>query len=197
MSRKRERDAGPTPVALEEPAPPATDEAERRALSLLEHVAATPGSQGAGAVTDATPAGLAATALLRPAIVRTAQPVGVAGGAVRVRVRGVEGEICAELAPGVERELVEQAVRNGDRVVLECAADEPPAVVGVLQTRSPREVVVKGAKIHLEAEEELLLRAGRGAMRIRRDGDIELVGSRIAAMSRGLFRLVGRVLRLN
>ena len=34
-------------------------------------------------------------------------------------------------------------------------------------------------------------------MRIREDGDVEIVGSRIAAMSRGLFRLVGRVLQLN
>jgi hypothetical protein len=39
--------------------------------------------------------------------------------------------------------------------------------------------------------------AGRGAIRIRGDGDIEIVGSRISAASRGLFRLVGRILRLN
>jgi hypothetical protein len=70
-------------------------------------------------------------------------------------------------------------------------------VVGVLQTRIPRELTLKADKIHIDARHELLLRSGRGAMRIRQDGDVELVGSRISAMSRGLFRLVGRVLRLN
>ena len=49
----------------------------------------------------------------------------------------------------------------------------------------------------IEAEREILIRSGRGAMRIREDGDIEVVGSRISTMSRGLFRIVGRVLRLN
>jgi len=29
------------------------------------------------------------------------------------------------------------------------------------------------------------------------DGDVEVVGSRILTMSRGLFRILGRVLRLN
>ena len=43
----------------------------------------------------------------------------------------------------------------------------------------------------------MFLRSGRAALRMRGDGDVELVGSRIATMSRGLYRLVGRVLRLN
>ncbi|MEZ4311015.1 MAG: hypothetical protein R3F14_23480 [Polyangiaceae bacterium] len=43
----------------------------------------------------------------------------------------------------------------------------------------------------------MLLRAGRAALRLREDGDVELVGSRISAASRGLFRIVGRILRLN
>ncbi len=70
-------------------------------------------------------------------------------------------------------------------------------VVGVLQTKIPTELILKAKKLHLEGEQEVLLRSGRGAMRIRQDGDVEIVGSRIAAMSPGLFRLVGRVLRLN
>ena len=49
----------------------------------------------------------------------------------------------------------------------------------------------------IDAAEELVLRAGRAALRLREDGDVELVGSRISAASRGLFRLVGRILRLN
>ena len=49
----------------------------------------------------------------------------------------------------------------------------------------------------LKAWREVLIWAGRAALRIREDGDVELVGSRILTMSRGLFRIVGRVLRLN
>ena len=36
-----------------------------------------------------------------------------------------------------------------------------------------------------------------GLADVDEDGDVEMVGSRIVSMSRGLYRLVGRVLRLN
>jgi len=137
------------------------------------------------------------SAVLAGVAMRTAVVVRVKGRVVALRCRGVEGEVDAELAPGVAREVVAQAAKNGDAVVVECAPDGPPLVVGVLQTRVPRELKIKAQKIHIEGEQEVLLRSGRGAMRVRSDGDVELVGSRISAMSRGLFRLVGRVLRLN
>jgi hypothetical protein len=70
-------------------------------------------------------------------------------------------------------------------------------IVGVVQTRVPREVTLKASTITLEAEREILLRAGRSALRLREDGDVELVGSRIVTASRGLLRLVGKMLRLN
>ncbi|MCA9622723.1 MAG: hypothetical protein KC731_27075, partial [Myxococcales bacterium] len=89
------------------------------------------------------------------------------------------------------------AVERGERVVVEQVGDEAPVVVGLLQTQTAEALVLKAKKIHIEGEQEVLIRSGRGAMRIRQDGDVELVGSRISAMSRGLFRLVGRVLRLN
>ncbi len=53
------------------------------------------------------------------------------------------------------------------------------------------------ATVHIEGEREVLLRPGSGAVRVREDGDIEIMGSRIGAASRGLFRLVGRILWLN
>jgi hypothetical protein len=67
----------------------------------------------------------------------------------------------------------------------------------VLQRRLPSTVQLTGQTVVIDAERELLLRAGRAAIRLRDDGDIEMVGSRIMTMSRGLFRIVGRVLRLN
>jgi len=121
----------------------------------------------------------------------------VAGRRVMLRCRGIEGEVEATLAPEVDRQLIEEAVRQRSAVVIECSPSDTPLVVGVLQTRIPEQLNLKASKIHIDATEELLLRSGRAAMRLRADGDVELVGSRISTMSRGLYRLIGRVLRLN
>jgi len=114
-----------------------------------------------------------------------------------VQVRGIEGELSAELAPGVSPAIIEQAVTTGNAVLLECAGGAAPLVVGVLQTKMPDELHVRARRVELEADEEIVLRSGHGALRIRQDGEVEIVGSRISALSRGLFRLVGRILRLN
>jgi hypothetical protein len=70
-------------------------------------------------------------------------------------------------------------------------------IVGVIQTRSPSDIKWSANTIEIEAKRELLLRSGRAALRLREDGDVELIGSRIHAASRGLFKIVGRILRLN
>lgn len=128
---------------------------------------------------------------------RTALVVRVAGRSARVKLRGARDEIEAAIAPDVERELVEEAAAQGGAVLVEVDGEGEALVVGVVQTRRPREVRVTGDKVIVEAEREVLLRAGRAALRLREDGDVELVGSRISAASRGLFRIVGRILRLN
>ncbi len=167
--------------------------ADSRLEELLEKVADTVVAQPVEQPQAAAGAGAA----LAGVAMRTATVVRLKGQLVALRCRGVADEVEAELAPGVAREVVAQAAKNGDAVVVECAPQGPPLVVGVLQTRVPREITIKAQKVHIEGEQEVLLRSGRGAMRVRSDGDVELVGSRISAMSRGLFRLVGRVLRLN
>lgn len=144
-----------------------------------------------------TPKPASASDALMGVAMRTAVPIGIIDRSVSLRVRGIQEPVMGTLAPGVSAEVVERAADNGDAVVLECLPDTPPLVVGVLQTQIPETLTLKAKKLHLEGEEEVLVRSGLGAMRIRQDGDVELVGSRIAAMSRGLFRLVGRVLRLN
>lgn len=178
-----EREADPIEVA----------DADKRLDELLEKVA-YPAREDALREQAATPHEKGS---LMGVAMRTATPIAVRGLAVELRVRGVAETVTGELASGVSPELVALAAKNGDAVVLECVPDAPPLVVGVLQTRVPEELVLQARAVRIEADQELLLRSGRGAMRIRRDGDIELVGSRISALSRGLFRLVGRVLRLN
>jgi hypothetical protein len=126
---------------------------------------------------------------------RVARIVGVGGGAALIAWRGRDGRVTALVAPGVEMDLLEQTVEDGGMVLVEDSS--PPLVVGVLQTRRPRELKLSAETITIEGEREVLIRSGRAAIRLREDGDIEIVGSRISAASRGLFRLVGRILRLN
>jgi len=114
-----------------------------------------------------------------------------------ITVRGHPAPIEADIAAEVEDALLAQALRQGDGVLVEVFEGDKPVIVGVLQTKLPREVHLNADEIHLDAAKEIVLRAGRAALRLREDGDVELVGTRISASSRGLFRLVGRILRLN
>lgn len=134
--------------------------------------------------------------IVQPAI-RTARLVTAAGRAAEIVLRGERATIVAAVAEDVEADVLERAARERQAVLVEIVPNAPPLVVGVIQTRAPKTISLKGATIEIEAEREILLKTGRGALRIREDGDIEIVGSRIVAMSRGLFRLVGKMLRLN
>lgn len=128
---------------------------------------------------------------------RTARVTQVSGRKVTIRLRGQSEPVDAVVAPEVDPEVVADAHANEDSVLVELSDGEAPLIVAVLQTRRPREIRLKAETLHLEGEKEILLRSGRGAIRIREDGEIEVVGSRISAASRGLFRIVGRILRLN
>lgn len=178
---KGERDADPAEVA----------ETDARLEELFDKVAE---SQAAPqAVVEA----IAAAPVRLPSVTLcTGFALSIDGDRARVLAGTIE--VDATLGAGVSRELITQSIRQRDRVLLEQAESEPmPRIVGVIHTTIPEELTLKARKIHIEGDQEVLLRSGRGAMRIRQDGDVEIVGSRISAMSRGLFRLVGRVLRLN
>lgn len=128
---------------------------------------------------------------------RTARIVEVRGDHALVVCRGSSKVMEADVDPEVEPELVEECRRAGSAVLIEHARGQRPVVVGVVQTRLPREERVPPEDLHLEAEREILLKVGQAGIRLRSDGEIEVVGSRISAASRGLFRIVGRILRLN
>lgn len=127
---------------------------------------------------------------------RSARLLAIDGRKATIVWRGHTDRFAADVASDVDLELLEHAQRNGDAVFVE-VVDDKPVIVGVMQTRLSREVHITANKILLDAAQEVVIRAGRAAIRLREDGDVELVGSRISAASRGLFRLVGRILRLN
>ncbi len=178
--------------------PREVEQADARLEQLLDRVAERDEAAAAAAARlEPRPEVATSAATLTAVAMCTATPTSLRGRRVSLRQRGTVSSVEGELGPGVARELVERAIRDGEAVLVECPAGRAPVVVGVVQSRIPREMTIKAGKVHIDAEQELLLRSGRSAMRLRQDGDVELVGGRIAVMSRGLFRLVGRVLRLN
>jgi hypothetical protein len=179
-----------TATLKEPPASPPAAEPESQEASLdrlLQHVPLPE------AAPRPTPAPDAAAI---PAL-RTARVTAVRGKEASIVYRARGAEVTATLDEGVDVDLVKRALTGHERVLVEIDPEVGPVIVGVVQTRLPDVVEIKARKITLDADEELLLRSGRGAMRIREDGDVELVGSRVSTLSRGLFRIVGRVLRLN
>ncbi|MFO0551449.1 MAG: hypothetical protein U0271_23865 [Polyangiaceae bacterium] len=132
-----------------------------------------------------------------PAGLRSARLVHLSGRVAAVQLRGEDEVLEVPLDPDVDASVVEEALANGDRVMVEPDESGELVVAGVLRCRQPERVRIAASVVEIEAEQEVVLRSGRSAMRLREDGDVELVGSRISAASRGLFRLVGRMLRLN
>lgn len=118
-------------------------------------------------------------------------------GQVELRFRGVVLSQTAVLDDNVQEELIAAAMQDGQPVLVEVMGGHQPVVVGVLQTRLPDKVEIKGKDIVIDAEREVLIRSGNAAIRMRSDGEIEMVGSRILTLSRGLFRIVGKMLKLN
>lgn len=135
----------------------------------------------------------------RPLIggMRTARLAAISGRQAKIVLRGQAAPLEATIAPEVDPTVVADALGSGDSVLVELVEGERPLVVAVLHTQRPREIRLKATTIQIEGDEEVLVRSGRGAVRIRSDGEVEVVGSRISAASRGLFRIVGRILRLN
>ncbi|WP_434047494.1 MULTISPECIES: hypothetical protein [Sorangium] len=182
--------AGASPAVEELEADAGAEEASDAPRVTLDDVLAEPAAPAAAPLParQAQPLGAA---------MRTARVASIAGRAAQILVRGMDGPIEAEVAPEVDPEVIADARARGDAVLVELCDGALPLIVGALATQRPKALHLKAETITIEGEQELLLRSGRGAVRIREDGDIEVVGSRISAASRGLFRIVGRLLRLN
>jgi len=103
----------------------------------------------------------------------------------------------AAVAPEVDRSLLNQALLDGQMLLSEWPERGTPLVVGVVHSRPPSKLRFAAEEIEIDASRELLLRSGSAALRLRSSGEVELVGSRISAVSRGVMRLIGRLLRLN
>ncbi|WP_438020252.1 hypothetical protein WMF18_14780 [Sorangium sp. So ce315] len=184
------RQAGASLAVEELEAEVRAEEAPEARRVTLDDVLAAP-AEPAAAPLPARPAQPLGAAM------RTARVASISGRMASIHLRGAEGPVDAQIAPDVDPEVIADARARGDAVLVELCEGEPPLIVAALTTQRPHTLHLKATNVVIEGEQELLLRSGRGAIRIREDGDIEVVGSRISAASRGLFRIVGRLLRLN
>lgn len=184
MKNSEAREQGPGAEPTEEPGP-SRDESLERLLSQVESAAPGEAPAKERAAVEAPPG------------LRMARVLSMKEGGVQIAWRGRTAPVEADLAEGVDGELIARAMKQGDAVLVEVDPVEGPLVVGVVQTRLPETLELKANKVVIEGESEVLIRSGTAAVRLREDGDVEMVGSRILNMSRGLYRIVGRVLRLN
>lgn len=154
------------------------------------HTASAPTASASVAVPPVAPAGVAWGSGLG-----VAEVLELEGAQVRVRRLGVEG-VCS-IPDFVDRELVAQAIRQRERVLIEPQPDGSWQVAGILQTRRPDVVRIEGREVELVGAASVTLKSGHAGLRLSADGQVEVIGSRIGVASRGLLRLVGRALRLN
>jgi len=177
--------------ALPSEAPDGTDTPEAGASSAIEDLLSRVDAPEAELESSKQPAAAPFAGL------RTAQMLRQERRSATIRWRGSHDDVAASIAADVDVELVKLAVQNGDSVLVECMPGLAPVIVGILQTKIPRELVLKADSVRIEGQREITLVSGRAAMRMRKDGDLELVATRISAASRGFFKLVGLMLRLN
>lgn len=119
-------------------------------------------------------------------------------GRWRVRV-GAEVMVAARDA-SVDEALLEEAAKNGARVVLDLAGE--PVIAGVLLTSRPvtidREGVVRVEvrRFVVTAAEEVLLRTRAAFVQVK-GADVESFGDRVVSRARELLKVLGRNVRIN
>lgn len=129
--------------------------------------------------------------------VRSAELLALSDRTAQVRLRGREATVDVAVAPEIDAALLKEALRDRQRVLVEWFGEGEPLVVGILQVHKPRQVTIRAEVVDIEASRSLSLRSGRAGLRMESEGEVELLGSRISVASRGLMRVIGRVLRLN
>jgi hypothetical protein len=150
------------------------------------------------AVLAATPGGdTEAAEAPRPIGTFSARLVRLTEGGALVRFRGELFDRAVRVAPEVDRTWLELAAQSGETVLVETLPTTGSLVVGMIQTRPLTDLLLEADTITLAAKKDITLVAGRSALRLRENGHVELVGTRISQISSGVLKLVGRLLRLN
>jgi hypothetical protein len=85
-------------------------------------------------------------------------------------------------------------------LVFEEERSERPVVVGLLDPPDPpdpREALIDGRRVVLEALDEIVLRCGESSITLRRNGRIVVRGAYVETRSRGINRIKGGTVQIN
>jgi hypothetical protein len=118
----------------------------------------------------------------------------------RWQVQGPAGAQTVAADPAIDPALLDEAARTGARVVLELGP--APVIAGLLQTA--RAVVIdRGGAVELTVKrlavtvaEEALLKSAGAFLKIGPQ-ELELYGQRLVSRARELYRVLGRMVKIN
>ena len=124
------------------------------------------------------------------------------------------GPKVARLLAGLHGAELRKKESNGREVLLVFEEGDPdrPIIVGLIgdflediifmetnehDSQEPKEALVDGKRVTLEAKEEVVLKCGKGSITIRKDGKIVIRGTHLLSRSSGPQRIKGSSVSIN
>ncbi|GAM09404.1 hypothetical protein OR1_01682 [Geobacter sp. OR-1] len=134
-------------------------------------------------------------------------------GEILVMVDG-EGPYPARMLSGISRDELARHDQRGRELLLVFEKGDPerPIIVGLMadplegllsleiageKREESRDLLIDGRQITIEAEDEVILKCGKGSIQIRKDGKIVISGAHVLSKSSGANRIKGGHVDIN
>jgi Domain of unknown function (DUF6484) len=134
-------------------------------------------------------------------------------GEVLIEFEG-SGPLAAKLVAGLERRELCKPENRGREVLLVFEKGDParPIVLALMEDRLegliclepreeegslPEQALVDGRRVLIEAEQEIVLKCGKGSIQILKDGKIIIKGTDLLSRSSGTHRIKGASVNIN
>ena len=82
-------------------------------------------------------------------------------------------------------------------IILGLLADPLEEVIALSESQEPKEVMLDGKRVMLEAQDEIQLKCGEGSITLRKDGKIVIKGTHLLSRSSGPNRIKGGSVQIN
>ena len=84
-----------------------------------------------------------------------------------------------------------------DRPLIIGLMDDPLERIVTMEVSPPKEALIDGKRVTIEAQEEIVLKCGSGSITIRKDGKIIIKGTHLLSRSSGPIRIKGASVNIN